>query len=141
MQALALNVCIIYNINLIICQDNYSYLLLTWLLFTDVLDRLSWPLDPKLTDPILAKLLFPDAKASASTSKRMPDYAHIRKELLHHGVNKKLLWTEYLEECRLAGDEPLMYSQFCYYIQQDEQRLYRNGDIHYDGNMARVLFR
>lgn len=71
----------------------------------------------------------------------MPDYAHIRKELLHHGVNKKLLWTEYLEECRLAGDEPLMYSQFCYYIQQDEQRLYRNGDIHYDGNMSRVLFR
>lgn len=50
----------------------------------------------------------------------MPDYAHIRKELLRNGVNKKLLWTEYLEECRLAGDEPLMYSQFCYYIQQDE---------------------
>ena len=47
---------------------------------------------------------------------------HIRKELLRNGVNKKLLWTEYLEECRLAGDEPLMYSQFCYYIQQDEQK-------------------
>ena len=35
---------------------------------------------------------------------------------------KKLLWTEYMEDCRLNGDEPLMYSQFCYYIQQDEQK-------------------
>ena len=58
----------------------------------------------------------------------MPDYAHIRKELLRNGVNKKLLWTEYLEECRLAGDEPLMYSQFCYYIQQDEQK--RRATMH-----------
>src|SRR5699024_9847668 len=64
-------------------------------------------------------LLFPNQKAKVTTSKRMPDYAYIRKELLRNGVNKKLLWTEYLEECRLAGDEPLMYSQFCYYIQQD----------------------
>ena len=89
---------------------------------------LSWPLDPKLTDPVLNKLLFSDAKEKPATSKRMPDYNHIRKELLRNGVNKKLLWTEYLEECRLAGDEPLMYSQFCYYIQQDEQR--RRATMH-----------
>ena len=36
--------------------------------------------------------------------------------------------TEYLEECRQAGDEPLMYSQFCYYIQQDEQK--RRATMH-----------
>lgn len=63
--------------------------------------KLLWPLDPKLTDPVLGKLLFPDSKAKPATSKRMPDYEHIRKELLRNGVNKKLLWTEYLEECRL----------------------------------------
>lgn len=90
--------------------------------------NLSWPLDPKLADPVLVKLLFPDLKAKPTTSKRMPDYEHIRKELLRNGVNKKLLWTEYLEECRLAGDEPLMYSQFCYYIQQDEQK--RRATMH-----------
>ncbi|WP_367931977.1 hypothetical protein [Enterocloster citroniae] len=50
----------------------------------------------------------------------MPNFAYIRKELLRNGVNKKLLWTEYLEECRQTGDEPLMYSQFCYQIQKDE---------------------
>ena len=58
----------------------------------------------------------------------MSDYVHIRKELLCNGVNKKLLWTEYLEECRLSGDEPLMYSQFCYYIHQDEQK--RRATMH-----------
>ena len=52
----------------------------------------------------------------------MPDYAYIRKELLRNGVSKKLLWTEYMEDCRANGDEPLMYSQFCYHIQQDEQK-------------------
>ena len=45
-----------------------------------------------------------------------------------NGVNKKLLWTEYLEECRLSKEEPLMYSQFCYYIQQDEQK--RRATMH-----------
>ena len=27
-----------------------------------------------------------------------------------------------MEECRANGDEPLMYSQFYYHIQQDEQK-------------------
>lgn len=83
--------------------------------------NLSWPLNPKLTDSILGKLLFPDLKAKPTTSKRQPDYEYIRKELPLNRINKKLLWTKYLEEYRLSGDEPLMYSQFCYYIQQDEQ--------------------
>ena len=90
--------------------------------------NLVWPLDPKLSDPVLGKLLFPEVKAKPATSKRMPDFEHIRKELLRNGVNKKLLWTEYLEECRLSKEEPLMYSQFCYYIQQDEQK--RRATMH-----------
>ncbi|WP_278950578.1 hypothetical protein [Anaerobutyricum hallii] len=27
-----------------------------------------------------------------------------------------------MENCRTNGKEPLMYSQFCYHIQQDEQK-------------------
>lgn len=83
--------------------------------------HLSWPLDDDLTDAALEKQMFPK-EPNTSTQKRMPDFDYIRKELLRNGVNKKLLWTEYLEECRQTGDEPLMYSQFCYYIQQDEQK-------------------
>lgn len=66
--------------------------------------NLVWPLDPKLSDPVLGKLLFPEVKVKPATSKRMPDFEHVRKELLRNGVNKKLLWTEYLEECRLSGN-------------------------------------
>lgn len=58
----------------------------------------------------------------------MPDLSCIRKELLKNGVNKKLLWTEYMEECHLNNEEPLMYSQFCYHIQQDEQK--RRATMH-----------
>ncbi len=89
--------------------------------------KLSWPLDESLTDDALDKLMFPKA-TGASRTKRMPDYDYIQKDLLRNGVNKKLLWTEYLEDCRLADEEPLMYSQFCYYIQQDEQK--RRATMH-----------
>jgi transposase len=89
--------------------------------------NLSWPLDESLTDAALEKLMFPKNNKEVS-NKRMPDFAHIRKELLRNGVSKKLLWTEYMEECRLNNEEPLMYSQFCYYIQQDEQK--RRATMH-----------
>ena len=80
-----------------------------------------WPLDDSMTEVSLGKLLFP-SRVKSTTDRRMPDYAYIRKELLRNGVSKKLLWTEYLETCRQSKSAPLMYSQFCYYIQQDEQK-------------------
>lgn len=87
---------------------------------------ISWPLDASLTDETLERLLFP--KEKSATNKRMPDYTYVRKELLRSGVSKKLLWSEYCEECRMAGDEPLMYSQFCFYIQKDEEK--RRATMH-----------
>ena len=88
---------------------------------------ISWPIDENDTDAVLAEKLFPSAKKNIS-AKRMPDYDYIRKELLRNGVTKKLLRTEYMEDCRANGDEPLMYSQFCYHIQQDEQK--RRATMH-----------
>ena len=88
--------------------------------------KISWPLDHGMTDSDLQEMMFPKEK-SVST-KRMPDFDYIRKELLRNGVNKKLLWTEYCETCRLAGEEPLMYSRFCYYIQKDEEK--RRATMH-----------
>lgn len=88
--------------------------------------NISWPLDETMTDDALENIFFP--KEKSATNKRMPDYAYIRKELLRNGVSKKLLWSEYCEYCRMAGEEPLMYSQFCYYIQQDEQK--RRATMH-----------
>ena len=89
---------------------------------------ISWPLDVNETDDVLEERLYPPVEKPVSSKKRMPDFDRIQRELKRNGVNKKLLWTEYLEECRLSGDEPLMYSQFCYHIQQDEQR--RGATMH-----------
>ncbi len=89
--------------------------------------KISWPLDDSMTDAALEEKLFPKA-SKVSPTRQMPDFDHIHKELLRNGVNKKLLWTEYLETCRQSGSNPLMYSQFCYYIQQDEQR--RRATMH-----------
>lgn len=89
--------------------------------------HIKWPLDASMTDHVLKELMFPKSSVMHHT-KRLPDYEYIRKEQLKSGVSKKLLWTEYMEECRLNGDEPLMYSQFCHYLQQDEQR--RRATMH-----------
>ena len=70
--------------------------------------NLPWSLDFDMTDSALEELLFP--KDKSATKRRMPDFDYIRKELLRNGVNKKLLWVEYCEECRMNGEEPLMYS-------------------------------
>jgi len=89
--------------------------------------RLKWPLPENYTDGALEKLLFPKTMGSV-TERKMPDMQYVRKELQKNGVTKKLLWTEYLEECRQAGEEPLMYSQFCYYILEGEKK--RKATMH-----------
>lgn len=89
---------------------------------------LSWPLDESFTDVELERRMFPKDDTSPHTAKRMPDYDYIRKELLRDGVNKKLLWAEYLDECKRYGDDALMYSQFCHYIQQNEEK--RRASMH-----------
>jgi transposase len=43
---------------------------------------------------------------------RMPDYEKIHKELMRSGVTLSLLWIEYCEECRRAGELPYQSTQF-----------------------------
>ena len=88
--------------------------------------HIEWPLDESMTDIALGKRLF--SREDVQSERRMPDFEYVRKELQRNGVTKKLLWIEYLEECRQAGDEPLMYSQFCHYIQQAEEK--RRATMH-----------
>ena len=48
---------------------------------------ISWPLNSNQTDATIEQLLFPKKSSPAPQSnRRMPDYAHIRKELLRNGV-------------------------------------------------------
>ena len=86
-----------------------------------------WPLDAAVTNKSLQERMFPKVEG-AMPDKRVPDFDYIRKELLRNGVTKKLLWTEYLEDCRREHAEPLMYSQFCHYIQLNEEK--RRATMH-----------
>ena len=88
--------------------------------------KLVWPLDESLTEQKLEELLF--GRTSKTTTRRLPDYEYIRKELMRNGVNRKLLWVEYCNECRMNNEEPLMYSRFCYYIQIEEEK--RRASMH-----------
>ena len=88
--------------------------------------EISWPLEDNQMDEVLEGLFYPQKRDHSQ--KYMPDYDYIHKELLRNGVSKKLLWTEYMEDCRTNGDEPPMYSQFCYHIQPDEQK--RRATMH-----------
>ena len=90
---------------------------------------LQWPLPERMTEAKLSKRLFGQDETPPKSSRRLLDFEYIRKELLKNGVNRKLLWTEYLEECRQCGEQALMYSQFCYYIQQNEQKRHATAHI------------
>jgi len=80
---------------------------------------IGWPLKDDLTDGDLERLLFSDS--APPLSRRQPDLEHIHKEMAKSGVTLRLLWTEYCTICRLANEQPLMYSQFCYHYQMYAQ--------------------
>lgn len=62
------------------------------------------------TDAELRNLLFPEEVLD--TSKRMPDFDALRKELVRPGVTKMLLWQEYLKQCQQLGADAYGRSQF-----------------------------
>lgn len=102
--------------------------------------NISWPLDFDMTDSALEELMFP--KDKSATNKRMPDFNYIRKELLRNGVNKKLLWVEYCEECRMSNEEPLMYSQFSaelLYLHLLQHSFWKSTEIEYSGLGVRAV--
>jgi len=57
---------------------------------------LSWPLPAELDTPALERRLFPSV-APPTTTRPMPDWNYVRKELARVGVTKWLLWEEYRE--------------------------------------------
>lgn len=57
------------------------------------------------------RLLFPEEEAIPALV--MPDFNYIHKELLKDGVTLKLLWNEYVAECREEKLPPYKYSQYC----------------------------
>jgi transposase len=80
------------------------------------LTGMHWPLPNDLTDAKLQKLLFP--QSALSSAHKLPEYEYIHKELAKSGVTLSLLWNEYCEACRMDGEIPFMYTQFCKYYRE-----------------------
>jgi transposase len=77
---------------------------------------LQWPLPTGMSDAVLIATLFPGQKDV--DSRKQPDYEYIHKEMTKSGVTLSLLWNEYCEGCRLGGEIPFMYTQFCKYYRE-----------------------
>lgn len=73
---------------------------------------ISWPLEDYVTNEMLESAFQPD-RLTTTNPRKEPNYSHIHKELARPGVNLTLLWSEYCEECRINGNTPYMYTQFC----------------------------
>ena len=71
---------------------------------------LQWPLPEGMSDRQLSERLFP--ASSTKPVYKMPDYAYVHKELQRSGVTLNLLWLEYCDQCRSAGEIPYQSTQF-----------------------------
>lgn len=98
--------------------------------------NLSVSLPKELTDEILGKLFYPK-ETQPDASRRMPDYEYIHRELAKNGVTLSLLWTEYCESCRAAGNVPFMYTQFCFYYSEFVKRT--KGTMHIERKPGEIM--
>ncbi|MDR2446874.1 MAG: IS21 family transposase [Treponema sp.] len=71
---------------------------------------LDFSMAKEMSDKELFRRLTPGEKAK--TAYKMPDYGHIHKEMAKSGVTLSLLWVEYCEICRAAGEIPCKSTQF-----------------------------
>jgi len=71
---------------------------------------LDWQAAESLSDSELSAKLFPPANESFGY--KMPDYELVHRELAKSGVTLQLLWFEYCDQCRDAGEIPYQLTQF-----------------------------
>ena len=71
---------------------------------------LNWQSAESLSDKELAMSLFPPADTKPAY--KMPDYEAIHREMMKPGVTLQLLWFEYCDGCRAAGETPYQLTQF-----------------------------
>jgi len=69
-----------------------------------------WPTAESMSAKALAALLFPSGEGTPSY--KTPDWEYIYRELMKPGVTQQLLWMEYCEQCRTAGEIPFGLTAF-----------------------------
>jgi len=71
---------------------------------------LSWQTAEAMSDKELSGLLFPSGEGAPSY--KMPDYDYVHRELMKPGMTQQLLWFEYCDKCREAGEIPFQLTAF-----------------------------
>ena len=69
-----------------------------------------WSVVETLSDRELAARLFP--QGDGKPSYRIPDYNWVHREMTKPGMTQQLIWFEYCEQCRSAGEIPYQLTQF-----------------------------
>jgi transposase len=80
---------------------------------------LGWPLPEGMDDGELEARLFARAEAPPSSSRPLPDWAEVHRELRRKGVTLQLLWMEYRER----HPDGYGYTQFCRHYRTWQGRL------------------
>ena len=71
---------------------------------------LDWQSAESMPDKELAMRLFP--QGDSKPTYKMPDYEYVHREMAKPGMTQQLLWFEYCDECRAAGETPYQLTQF-----------------------------
>ena len=69
-----------------------------------------WQTAESMSDKALAAALFPSGEGTPGYKE--PDWEYIYRELMKPGVTQQLLWMEYCEQCRVAGEIPFGLTAF-----------------------------
>ena len=69
-----------------------------------------WQMAEAMNDKSLTAKLFPSGEGMPSY--KMPEWEYIHYELMKPGVTQQLLWMEYCEQCRVAGEMPFGLTAF-----------------------------
>ena len=77
---------------------------------------LDWQAAEPLSDKELTAKLFPPGDGKPAYA--MPDYEYIHREMSKPGVTQQLLWFEYCDRCRDAGEIPYQLTQFKTYYRE-----------------------
>lgn len=90
--------------------------------------NLSWSEASDLSDRELERLLFPGDQIKPSY--KMPDYEYVHSEMAKSGVTLTLLWLEYADRCRQAGEIPYKSTQFNKYYSEFVSKTKATMHIH-----------
>jgi len=77
---------------------------------------LDWQSVEAMSDREIAVQMYP--KGGGGLSYKMPDYEYVHRELAKPNVTQQLLWFEYCDKCREAGEIPYQLTQFKTYYRE-----------------------